>query len=110
VLREVFAFQDAARRGGTRFAGAASGREYIEFRELDLTSAEDYWRTFLASFTAPTPSASTIQRATGATGTDSGHFGARSLVRRRPRCASRRFTERDVNTLLQAAGDRATSP
>ena len=57
VLREVFAFYDAAITGQVLDLPAPRPyREYIEFlRQLDLAPAEAYWRSHLSGFTAPTP-------------------------------------------------------
>ena len=56
VLREVFGFADAAATGRVLDLPVPRPyREYIEFlRGLDLDSAETYWRSYLAGFTAPT--------------------------------------------------------
>jgi len=57
VLREWFALYDAARRGETlTLPPARPYREYIEWRRsLDLSSAEQFWRSALGSFDTPTP-------------------------------------------------------
>ena len=56
MLREVFGFADAAATGRVLDLPVPRPyREYIEFlRGLDLDSAETYWRSYLAGFTAPT--------------------------------------------------------
>jgi hypothetical protein len=56
VLREVFAFADAAAAGQELDLPVPRPyREYIEFlRGLDLDAAAVYWRGYLAGFTAPT--------------------------------------------------------
>jgi len=57
MLREWFALYDAARRGETlTLPPALPYREYIEWRRsLDLSSAEQFWRSALGSFDTPTP-------------------------------------------------------
>ncbi len=57
VLREWFAFYDAALRGETlTLPPARPYRDYIEWRRtLDLDTAEQFWRAELGTFRAPTP-------------------------------------------------------
>ena len=57
VLREVFACYDGADTAGVaELPSRRAYREYIEFlRDVDLASAESYWRARLSGFTAPTP-------------------------------------------------------
>ena len=107
VLREVFAFQDAAEAGeALDLPGPRPYREYIEFlRELDLTSAEDYWRTFLAGFTAPTPlvidhPAGDEARPVPIQGISEQRLSRETTTTLREFAASRSVT---LNTLLQAA-------
>jgi amino acid adenylation domain-containing protein/non-ribosomal peptide synthase protein (TIGR01720 family) len=101
VLRDVFAFYDG---GATRPAPRAY-REYIEFlRELDLASAESYWRGRLAGFTAPTPivvdDAATEQRETDIQGVSEQRLPREQTTALREFAASQDVT---LNTLLQSA-------
>jgi amino acid adenylation domain-containing protein len=57
VLKEIFAFYDAFRRGQEPvFDEPRPYRDYIEWlRKLDLSRAESFWRDSLNGFRAPTP-------------------------------------------------------
>ena len=57
VLKEVFAFYDAIRRGEEpAFDEPRPYRDYVEWlRKLDLSGAEAFWRDALKGFRAPTP-------------------------------------------------------
>jgi len=57
LLRELFAFYEAGRRGGTvQLEPVRPYRDYIAWLAgQDLGAAEAFWRRSLAGFTAPTP-------------------------------------------------------
>lgn len=56
LLREVLAYYDAVSKGQSlQMKPAKPYREYINWlQKIDLSSAEEYWRKTLQSFTAPT--------------------------------------------------------
>lgn len=106
VLREWFAFYDAALRGETlTLPPVRPYRDYIEWRRtLDLAGAEDFWRAELGTFSAPTPFGMDTPRTVDP---DDDRFGAhqRRLTRElsdRLRAAARR-ADVTVNTMIQAA-------
>ncbi len=107
VLRDVFAYYDGAATGHVSPRPAPRPyREYIEFlRDLDLASAESYWRSRLSGFTAPTPividgAAADEQRTTDIQGVSERRLSREQTTALRELAASRDVT---LNTLLQSA-------
>ncbi|MDD1444184.1 condensation domain-containing protein, partial [Dolichospermum sp. ST_sed3] len=60
LLKEVFSYYEAFHQGKTLYLSPVRPyRDYIAWlKGRDLKQAEDYWRSFLMGFTAPTPLAS----------------------------------------------------
>ncbi|MEA2602727.1 MAG: hypothetical protein QOF89_3719 [Acidobacteriota bacterium] len=102
VLREVFGFYDAFRRGEElHIRPARPFRDYIDWlQRQDLETAEAYWRRALAGFTAPTPVLRGHVQAEERCGACEGLLTASATAALSTLARAQRLT---VNTLAQGA-------